>query len=541
MDERVPVRCAGNEPRFAASNRKDKDNMLAKIIGFALLAWAIAAPVSAAETLYGADGSQGSPSNLLILDARNGALICTIGPIGFGVTGLAVHPTTGVLFGSTGNRSPVSPGSLITVNKETGAGTLVGSFGLAGKTMADLTFTSDGTLYGWLSDPAGGPEDLYTINLATGTATKVGTSGLSDTFGGALASSSSGIIFLAAERDDGPLRTVNRTTGAVTTVATLDGTSGNAIPAMKFNAAGVLFAVDLSSGNPPLAELMTINTSSGALTALGPSVDRLSAIAFDNTQTANLPLVASILPSSRSVQVGTPATAFATIINAGTSPAIGVCISPITSIPAEFTFQTTNPNTNQVTGTPKTAVTIGPGQAQTYVIVSDPTDTFPPTDVAFSFVGSNTLPAGELVGVNTLLLTASSVLVPDIVALAATVTNDGIVNIPGPNGNAAFAVATVNVGASSSITATADTGGVNLPVFLFICQTNPVNAQCVNPMTPATSVTVTINTNDTPTFGIFIAGQGLVPFNPATNRVFVRFKDQNGVVRGSTSVAVRTQ
>jgi len=515
--------------------------MLAKIIGFALLAWAIAAPVSAAETLYGADGSQGNLSNLLILDARNGALICTIGPIGFGVTGLAVHPNTGVLFGSTGNRSPISPGSLITINKGTGAGTLVGSFGLAGKTMADLTFTSDGTLYGWLSDPAGGPEDLYTINLSTGTATKVGTSGLSDTFGGALAASSSGIIFLAADGDDGPLRTVNRATGAVTTVATLDGTSGNAIPAMKFNAAGVLFGVDLSSGNPPLAELMTINTGTGALTSLGASVDRLSAIAFDSTQTANLPLFASILPSSRSVQVGTPATAFATIINAGASPAIGVCISPITSIPAEFTFQTTNPQTNQVTGTPKTATTIGPGQAQTYVIVSDPTDAFPPTEVAFSFVGSNTLPAGELVGVNTLLLTASSVLVPDIVALAATVTNDGIVNIPGPNGNAAFAVATVNVGASSSITATADTGGVNLPVFLFICQTNPVNAQCVNPMTPATSVTVTINTNDTPTFGIFIAGQGLVPFNPATNRVFVRFKDQNGVVRGSTSVAVRTQ
>src|SRR5262245_55839165 len=112
--------------------------MLAKIIGFALLAWAIAAPVSAAETLYGADGAQGNPSNLLILDPRNGALICTIGPIGFGVTGLAVHPITGVLFGSTGNRSPSLPGHLITINKQTGAGTDVGPFGISGATMADL-------------------------------------------------------------------------------------------------------------------------------------------------------------------------------------------------------------------------------------------------------------------------------------------------------------------------------------------------------------------------------------------------------------------
>ena len=40
---------------------------------------------------------------------------------------------------------------------------------------------------------------------------------------------------------------------------------------------------------------------------------------------------------------------------------------------------------------------------------------------------------------------------PDIVALAATVTNDGIANIPpGVFGTGFFSVATVNVGASAS-------------------------------------------------------------------------------------------
>jgi hypothetical protein len=34
---------------------------------------------------------------------------------------------------------------------------------------------------------------------------------------------------------------------------------------------------------------------------------------------------------------------------------------------------------------------------------------------------------------------------------------------------------------------------------------------------------------------------GVVPFNPASNRVFVRFKDAGNVTRGSTSVAVMTQ
>ena len=53
-------------------------------------------------------------------------------------------------------------------------------------------------------------------------------------------------------------------------------------------------------------------------------------------------LVSSVLPSSRSVQVGTPATAFATMINAGQSTATSCSVAPITNIPATFLYQTTN-------------------------------------------------------------------------------------------------------------------------------------------------------------------------------------------------------
>ena len=66
-----------------------------------------------------------------------------------------------------------------------------------------------------------------------------------------------------------------------------------------------------------------------------------------------------------------------------------------------------------------------------------------------------------------------------------------------------------------------------------------VTGQCMAP--PSTSVTTSVGANATPTFGVFVAGTGVaVPFDPAKNRVFVRLKDQAGVTRGSTSVAVTT-
>jgi hypothetical protein len=50
-----------------------------------------------------------------------------------------------------------------------------------------------------------------------------------------------------------------------------------------------------------------------------------------------------------------------------------------------------------------------------------------------------------------------------------------------------------------------------------------------------------MNTGSTPTFTVFATGGGFVGFNPAANRIFVRFTDAGGAVRGATSVAVRTQ
>ena len=167
-------------------------------------------------------------------------------------------------------------GNLVTINQTTGAGTLVGSYG--GATMADLTFTSNGTLYGWseLTD------DLNTINKATGAATLVGDSGLG-TFGSGLAANSGDVIYYTGSGGSGPLRTVDKTTGLTTVVATLSGAPfpTRAINALAFDGS-MLFGVNGGTQGPSGSsfDLITINTITGVVTDLGPTVNKLDAIVF---------------------------------------------------------------------------------------------------------------------------------------------------------------------------------------------------------------------------------------------------------------------
>ena len=76
-------------------------------------------------------------------------------------------------------------------------------------------------------------------------------------------------------------------------------------------------------------------------------------------------------------------------------------------------------------------------------------------------------------GINSLLMSASNDPVPDMVALAATIQNDGIVHLPGPNRAGVFAVATSNLGVAATIKASANTGEFSVPVSVVLCQIGP--------------------------------------------------------------------
>jgi DNA-binding beta-propeller fold protein YncE len=248
---------------------------------------------------------------------------------------------------------------------------------------------------------------------------------------------------------------------------------------------------------------------------------------------------ASVLPGSRAVQAGTPATIFATMINAGTTPLDGCQISlPITA-PAGLTlsYQTTNA-ANVPVGTPNIPVTIaGNAGIQTFLVSLRGSTAFVAPGMPLDFACTGAAPAEVITGVDTVDLIMSSTPIADIIALSATVTNNGIAQLR-EGGVGAFAVASINIGVTAPITVSVDTGTASLPIAATICQTNPSNGQCL--AVPAGSVSLSFAGGAAPTFSVFLESSGAVPFDPANSRVFVRFEDATGELHGSTSVAIET-
>jgi hypothetical protein len=249
---------------------------------------------------------------------------------------------------------------------------------------------------------------------------------------------------------------------------------------------------------------------------------------------------ASVLPTARSITTKTVATAFATMINAGTTPATGCSLAPPPGFPAGFSYQATN-SANAPVGTPDTPQTIAPGAAQGFVFSVTPLVDLNSSELAVVFDCANTPTTATVPGLNTLLLSSSSGPVPDLISLGSTPTGDGILNIPGNTGATAFGAAAINIGAAGSVTATIDDNGRGLALIARLCVSNPTTGACVNPATPAPSATFTLATNASATIAVFVTGTGAVAFDPANNRLFLRFKTADGVTRGASSVAVRTQ
>jgi sugar lactone lactonase YvrE len=258
--------------------------------------------------------------------------------------------------------------------------------------------------------------------------------------------------------------------------------------------------------------------------------------AIEKLAVAPSPLVAAILPGARSVQQGSVATVFATIINTGSLP-LGNCGI---SLPAQdqatksLAFQTTDPSTNVAIGRSNQFVSIAAHGQQSYVLaITAPNDS---VGQPFIFTCDGVQPVANLSGINTLDLFVRSNPIPDIIPIAVTPSHDGIAAIPHGQA-AAFAVAGVNIGGTATVTIDTTTGSAGLPLNLTICETNPANGQCFAP--PVFSLQRAFPANGPPaTFSVFLTASTAIPLAPQASRVYVRFTDQKDGTSASTSVAV---
>jgi len=251
-------------------------------------------------------------------------------------------------------------------------------------------------------------------------------------------------------------------------------------------------------------------------------------------------LAAAVLPGSRSVELGTTATVFGSMVNSGSTELANcqVTLQPGSPTGLTMSYQATDPSSNLPVGQPDQPVTIAAGATHSFVLAFQSTVAQVIAAYAPVFGCDNSQPAPTIGGVDTVALDFSATPVADIIALAAS-AQPGVVEVPlSQLLPGAFAVAAVNVGAAAPLSVTADTGSATLPLSIQLCQTDPSTGACLQPM--AASVSLTIATGATPTFSVFVTATAPVAFAPGSARVFVRFLDAAGQSHGSTSVAVET-
>jgi hypothetical protein len=224
-------------------------------------------------------GSQIVVGNLFTINMANtsATLIAPIrleGNTAVGITGMAVHPATGVFYGITSGLSPDHPHSLVKIDPETGDASLIGRLSLPG---SDISFDSGGTLYIWL--PA--TRQIGSVNISTGTVTPIGTPGPPTSAGGLAIDPKDNVAYITPQGAAGTLDRVDLKTGAITPGPTLSGAPfPAAINAMTFTPSGLLIAVNSNAGVPQSTFLVGINTSSGIVSPMGTLPDDTDAVTF---------------------------------------------------------------------------------------------------------------------------------------------------------------------------------------------------------------------------------------------------------------------
>jgi len=254
------------------------------LVGIVLLVFGFSAQQAQAQRLLGTlnTGTSDSPatSTLVEIDPATGSLLATIGDVGYAVNGMAYDATTGNLYATTTTWDPTFPDGLIIIDPATAAATPVGTG--AGQNVNVPAVNAAGQLFGWTE--SGDNPVLW--NKAAGTITVIGSSGIASRLEG-LDFDSSGTLYLVQDYDwneDGQsVYTINTTTGAATAVGALTTLPNGYAHHGKFHpVTNLYYGIDSAqmTTSDPAKNLLVINISTLTLVNTIPTVDYLHTLVF---------------------------------------------------------------------------------------------------------------------------------------------------------------------------------------------------------------------------------------------------------------------
>jgi hypothetical protein len=251
----------------------------------AALAFVAATSVAqAAETMYAASVSGYNAGSteigagvLYTIDPATAAAtrVATIRAEGrdvLGITGLAFHPATGVLYGITAGLSPNIPHSLVSVDPKTGDAKVIGALNVVG---SDISFDADGKLYMWIPSL----RQIGEVNLQTAAIRLVGSAGTAVSTGG-LSIDNRGTVMVVGSGNTPRIDNLDSATGDITRGPPLANAPYSAFNSLTLSPRGILYAVNSNMGAPASTRLVTIDRKTGEVHNIGALPPDTDALAF---------------------------------------------------------------------------------------------------------------------------------------------------------------------------------------------------------------------------------------------------------------------
>jgi len=235
-------------------------------------------------TLRAPAGSAQSGGHLYRVDLASGkptfiGRVLVDGTQPVGLTAMAFHPRTNVLYAVTWGINDAKRAALLTVDHATGEARLVARLT---RPLTDISFDPEGRLYGWTADTG----QLALVDIRTAKVSTIGDMARPAT-GGAFAIDSRGNGYVATWDGSATLDRVDLREGTIATGSALhDLREVSALRSMAFAAGGELLAThSLRSGHAG-SVLLRIDPANGEAKAIGDIPEDSEAIAVAATNSA---------------------------------------------------------------------------------------------------------------------------------------------------------------------------------------------------------------------------------------------------------------